>query len=167
MGERLTASDVKKIEEEIEYRRLVERKRILNDVKEARAQGDLSENFEYYAAKKEKNRNDGRIRYLEKMIKTAKIISTDSAEDEVGMNNTVAVYFEEDDEEEVYKLVTTVRGNSLKNLISNESPLGKALLGHKVGDRVEVAVNENYSYYVVIRKIENTVDDGSDKLRSF
>lgn len=79
----------------------------------------------------------------------------------------ISVYFEEDDEEEVYKLVTTVRGNSLKNLISNESPLGKALLGHKVGDRVEVAVNENYSYYVVIRKIENTVDDGSDKLRSF
>ena len=167
MGERLTASDVKKIEEEIEYRRLVERKRILNDVKEARAQGDLSENFEYHAAKKDKNQNESRIRYLERMIKTAKVISTDSAEDEVGMNNTVTVYFEEDDEEEVYKLVTTVRGNSLKNLISNESPLGKALLGHKVGDRVEVAVNENYSYYVVIRKIENTVDDGSDKLRSF
>ena len=123
--------------------------------------------FEYHAAKKDKNQNESRIRYLERMIKTAKVISTDSAEDEVGMNNTVTVYFEEDDEEEVYKLVTTVRGNSLKNLISNESPLGKALLGHKVGDRVEVAVNENYSYYVVIRKIENTVDDGSDKLRSF
>ena len=146
---------------------LVVRKEALEAVKEARAQGDLSENFEYHAAKKDKNQNESRIRYLERMIKTAKVISTDSAEDEVGMNNTVTVYFEEDDEEEVYKLVTTVRGNSLKNLISNESPLGKALLGHKVGDRVEVAVNENYSYYVVIRKIENTVDDGSDKLRSF
>ena len=121
----------------------------------------------YSSRKKDKNQNESRIRYLEKMIKTAKIISTDSAEDEVGMNNTVTVYFEEDDEEEVYKLVTTVRGNSLKNLISNESPLGKALLGHRVGDRVEVVVNENYSYYVVIRKIENTVDDGTDKLRSF
>ena len=84
MGERLTASDVKKIEEEIEYRRLVERKRILNDVKEARAQGDLSENFEYYAAKKEKNRNDGRIRYLEKMLKYATIVDDTSKDDEVG-----------------------------------------------------------------------------------
>ena len=97
-------------------------------VKEARAQGDLSENFEYHAAKKDKNQNESRIRYLERMIKTAKVISTDSAEDEVGMNNTVTVYFEEDDEEEVYKIVTTVRGNSLKNLISNESPLGLSLI---------------------------------------
>ena len=165
MYDELTEQDIKKMEEEIEYRKLVVRKEALEAVKEARAQGDLSENFEYHAAKKDKNQNESRIRYLERMIKTAKVISTDSAEDEV--NNTVTVYFEEDDEEEVYKLVTTVRGNSLKNLISNESPLGKALLGHKVGDRVEVAVNENYSYYVVIRKIENTVDDGSDKLRSF
>ena len=125
-------------------------------MKEARAQGDLSENFEYHAAKKDKNQNESRIRYLEKMIKTAKIISTDSAEDEVGMNNTVTVYFEEDDEEEVYKIVTTVRGNSLK-----------ALLGHRVGDRVEVRVNDDYSYFVTIRKIENTVDDGTDKLRKF
>ena len=163
MYDELTEQDIKKMEEEIEYRKLVVRKEALEAVKEARAQGDLSENFEYHAAKKDKNQNESRIRYLERMIKTAKVISTDSAEDEVGMNNTVTVYFEE----EVYKLVTTVRGNSLKNLISNESPLGKALLGHKVGDRVEVAVNENYSYYVVIRKIENTVDDGSDKLRSF
>lgn len=167
MREKLTKKDVEKIEQEIEHRKLVVRKEAIEAVKEARAQGDLSENFEYYAAKRHKNQNESRIRYLERMIKTAKVISTDSAEDEVGMNNTVTVYFEEDDEEEVYKLVTTVRGNSLKNLISNESPLGKALLGHKVGDRVEVAVNENYSYYVVIRKIENTVDDGSDKLRSF
>ena len=164
MYDELTEQDIKKMEEEIEYRKLVVRKEALEAVKEARAQGDLSENFEYHAAKKDKNQNESRIRYLERMIKTAKVISTDSAEDEVGMNNTVTVYFEEDDEEEV---VTTVRGNSLKSLISNESPLGKALLGHKVGDRVEVAVNENYSYYVVIRKIENTVDDGSDKLRSF
>ena len=167
MREQLTESDVKKIEEEIEHRKHVIRKEAIEAVKEARAQGDLSENFEYHAAKKDKNQNESRIRYLERMIKTAKVISTDSAEDEVGMNNTVTVYFEEDDEEEVYKIVTTVRGNSLKNLISNESPLGKALLGHKVGDRVEVAVNENYSYYVVIRKIENTVDDGSDKIRRF
>ena len=161
MYDELTEQDIKKMEEEIEYRKLVVRKEALEAVKEARAQGDLSENFEYHAAKKDKNQNESRIRYLEKMIKTAKIISTDSAEDEVGMNNTVTVYFEEDDEEEVYKIVTTVRGNSLKNLIS------KALLGHRVGDRVEVRVNDDYSYFVTIRKIENTVDDGTDKLRKF
>lgn len=167
MYDELTKQDIKKMEEEIEYRKLVVRKQALEAVKEARAHGDLSENFEYHAAKKDKNQNESRMRYLEKMIKTAKIISTDSAEDEVGMNNTVTIYFEEDEAEEAYKLVTTVRGNSLENRISNESPLGRALLGRKVGERVEVKVNENYSYYVVIRKIENTVDDGSDKLRSF
>jgi len=167
MFDELTAEDIKKMEEEIEYRKLVVRKKALEAVKEARAQGDLSENFEYYAAKKDKNQNESRIRYLEKMIKTAKIISTDSAEDEVGINNTVTIYFEEDDEEEVYRIVTTVRSNSQKNLISNESPLGKALLGHKVGDKVEVVVNENYSYVVEIRKIENTSDEEDDKIRSF
>ena len=156
MFDELTAEDIKKMEEEIEYRKLVVRKNALEAVKEARAQGDLSENFEYYAAKKDKNQNESRIRYLEKMIKTAKIISTESAEDEVGINNTVTVYFEEEDEEEVYRIVTTVRSNSRKNLISNESPLGKALLGHKVGDKVEVQVNEKYSYIVEIRKIENS-----------
>ena len=167
MREQLTESDVKKIEEEIQHRKHVIRKEAIEAVKEARAQGDLSENFEYHAAKKDKNQNESRIRYLEKMIRTAKIISTDSADDEVGMNNTVTVYFEDDDEEETYKIVTTIRGNSLKNLISNESPLGKALLGHKIGDHCEVKVNDNYSYFVEIRKIENTVDDGTDKLRSF
>ena len=101
------------------------------------------------------------------MIKTAVIISEESAEDEVGMNNTVDVYFEDDDETETYKIVTTVRGNSLKNLISKESPLGSAIFGHKVGDRCEVKVNDDYSYYVVIKRIENTVDDGSDALRKF
>ena len=140
MYDELTEQDIKKMEEEIEYRKLVVRKNALEAVKEARAHGDLSENFEYHAAKKDKNQNESRIRYLEKMIRTAKIISTDSADDEVGMNNTVTVYFEDDDEEETYKIVTTIRGNSLKNLISNESPLGKALLGHKIGDRFSYLV---------------------------
>lgn len=167
MYDELTEQDIRKMEEEIEHRKLVVRKQALEAVKEARAHGDLSENFEYHAAKKDKNQNESRIRYLEKMIKTAKIISTESAEDEVGMNNTVTVYFEDDDEEETYRIVTTVRGNSLQNRISNESPLGKALLGHKVGDRVEVIVNDHSSYFVEIRNIENTVDDGTDKLRSF
>ncbi len=101
------------------------------------------------------------------MIKTAVVVSDESAEDEVGMNNTVEVFFEEDGITEKYKLVTTVRGNSLEGLISTESPLGKALLGHKAGDRVFVEISAGNGYYVVIRAIENTVDDGSDKIRSF
>ena len=128
MYDQLTPSDIKKMQEEIEHRKLVVRKEALEDVKEARAQGDLSENFEYYAAKKYKNQNESRIRYLERMIKTARVISEDSAEDEVGINNTVTVEFTDDGTVETYKIVTTVRGNSLENLISNESPLGKALL---------------------------------------
>ena len=167
MNDELTLNDIKKMEEEIEHRKLVVRKQALEDVKVARAQGDLSENFEYKAAKKFKNENESRIRYLEKMIKTAVIISDDSKEDEVGMFNTVDVYFEDDDETETYKIVTTVRGNSLKNLISKESPLGAAIFGHKVGDRCLVKVTEDFSYYVVIKRIENTTDDGSDALRKF
>ena len=167
MYDQLTANDIKKMEAEIEHRKLVVRKEALEDVKVARAQGDLSENFEYYAAKKDKNKNESRIRYLERMIKTAEIVSDDSGEDEVGLNNTVEVYFEEDDEVEKFKLTTTVRGNSLEGRISIESPIGKAILGHKVGDRVFVKVNDDYGYYVEIRSIENTVDDGTDKLRSF
>ena len=167
MHNQLTRSDIRKMEEEIEHRKLVERKELLEAVKEARAHGDLSENFEYYAAKKYKNQNESRIRYLERMIKTARVISEDSAEDEVGINNTVTVEFTDDGTVETYKIVTTVRGNSLENLISNESPLGKALLRKKEGQTVHVQVNAAIGYDVKILKIENTVDDGSDKIRSF
>ena len=167
MYNELTRKDIEKIEEEIEYRKLVVRKEAIEAVKEARAHGDLSENFEYHAAKKDKNKNESRIRYLERMIKTARIISEESREDELGINNTVELYFEEDDLVETYKLVTTVRGNSLKGLISIESPLGKAIIGHKVGERIYIKVNDSYGYYVELRKIWNTKDDGSDKLRSF
>ena len=167
MYNQLTEEDIKKMEEEIEYRRLVVRKEALEAVKEARAHGDLSENFEYHAAKKDKNKNESRIRYLQRMIRTAQIVSDDSKEDEVGINKAVEVYFEDDDEEEVYTLVTTVRGNSLKGWISTESPIGKAILGHKVGDRVYVEINANAGYYVEIRAIENTEDDGSIGLRKF
>lgn len=166
MHNELTKSDIKKMEEEIEYRRLVVRKNAISAVKEAREQGDLSENFEYYAAKKDKNKNESRIRYLERMIKTAVVVSDESKEDEVGINNTVTVYIEEDDMEETFKLVTTMRGNSLKGLISIESPMGKAVLGHKTGDRVRVKVDESYSYDAVIRKIENTGEE-NEKIRSF
>lgn len=167
MYDKLTKSDIKKMEDEIEHRKLVMRKELIQDVKDARAQGDLSENFEYYAAKKEKNRNESRIRYLERMIKTAEVIDDSSEEDEVGLNNTVELHFEEDDETEKYKIVTTVRGNSLKNYISNVSPLGAAILGHKVGDKVHVKVNDNIGYNVVIKSIDKTTDDDDDEIRSY
>lgn len=167
MREQLTQSDVKRIEEEIEYRKLVVRKEAIEAVKEARAHGDLSENFEYHAAKKDKNQNESRIHYLERMLKTAIIISDESRENEVGINNTVTVYFEEDDETEQYRLVTSVRGSSLKGLISIESPMGKALLGHKAGDRVYVEVNASAGYYVVIKSIENTGESEEDSIRRY
>ena len=166
MYDELTPTDIKKMEEEIEYRKLVVRPKALEDIKETRAHGDLSENFEYHAAKKVKNQNESRIRYLERMIRTARVISEDSAADEVGINNTVTVEFVDDGSTEVYKIVTTVRGNSLEGLISNESPLGKALLKHKAGDIVHVQVNEQVGYDVKILKIENTEDDG-DQIRAF
>ena len=167
MYEKLTTNDIRRLEEEIEHRKLVVRKEAIEAVKEARAQGDLSENFEYYAAKRYKNQNESRIRYLEKMVKTAKIIEDDSSEDEVGLDNTVTVYFVEDDEEETYKLVTSVRGDSVSNLITIESPLGKALLKKKVGDKVNVKVNEKVNYDVIIKKIEKTKDEGKEGIREF
>lgn len=167
MYDELTPGDIKKMEEEIEYRKLVVRPKALEDVKEARAHGDLSENFEYHAAKKFKNQNESRIRYLERMIKTAKVISDESAEDEVGINNSVTVEFLDDASVETYKIVTTVRGNSLENLISNESPLGKALLGKKVGQTAHVQVNETVGYDVKITGLDKTADEGDDKIRSF
>lgn len=167
MRERLTKSDVEKIEAEIEYRKLTVRKEAIEAVKEARAQGDLSENFEYYAAKRDKNKNESRINYLERMLKTAEIVSDDSRSDEVGMNNVVEVYFEDEDETETYKLVTSIRGNSLDNKISIESPLGKAILGHKAGDRVQVKIGDTAGYYVEIKSIQKNVDDAQDQIKSF
>ncbi len=167
MYNQLTEEDIKKMEEEIEYRRLVVRKEALEEVKEARAHGDLSENFEYHAAKKDKNKNESRIRYLQRMIRTAQIVSDDSKEDEVGINKAVEVYFEDDDECETFKLVTTVRGNSIDNRISTESPIGKAILGHKAGDRVFVKVNENAGYYVVIKSIQKLEDGDDIEIRQF
>lgn len=167
MRDKLTQSDVKKIQEEIEHRKLVVRKEAIEAVKEARAHGDLSENFEYHAAKKDKNRNESRIRYLERMLKTAIIVDDTSKDDEVGINNTVELYMEEDDETETYRLVTSVRGSSINGLISIESPLGKAILGKKLNDRVYVKVNDNYGYYAVIKKIINTNNDEDDQIRSY
>ena len=163
----LTQKDIDAMKAEIEYRKVVVRKELLEDVKEARAHGDLSENFEYHAAKKEKNRNESRIRYLERMIKTAEVISDESKYDEIGLNMIVELYFEDEDDVETYKIVTTVRGNSLQGLVSTESPIGKALLGHKVGDKVWIPINANAGYYVVVKSIKIADPDEEDKLRSF
>ena len=167
MRDNLTKSDIEKMEAEIEHRKVVVRHELLQHVKTARAQGDLSENFEYYAAKKEKNKNESRIRYLERMIRTANVVDDSSADDEVGINNTVTVEFIEDKETETYRIVTTVRVDTFKNMISIDSPLGKALMGHKVGDVVNVKVNENVNYDVKIINIDNTTDDSQDEINKF
>jgi transcription elongation factor GreA len=155
------------MQEEIDYRFSVLRPKIMEDVKTAREFGDLSENFEYKAAKQEKNRNDSRVRYLEKMIKTAKVISGDSKSEEIGLFDKVEIYFEEEEESQTIQMVTTLRQNSLKGLISKESPLGMALMGHKVGDRVRIDVNPEYSYYIVVRAVEKGTDDGSLPISSY
>ncbi len=166
MYDRLTKKDIEKMEQEIEHRKLVGRKEALEDVKEARAHGDLSENFEYKAAKKFKNENESRIRYLEKMIKTAQIVEDEASSEEVGLNDRIRVYMEDEDCEEEYKIVTTIRSNALKNMISIESPLGKALLGHKKDDRVFVQVKEKVGYYVKILEIMKS-DDESEAINKF
>ena len=167
MVEELTKEDVRKIEEEILKRKLEIRPRLIEAVKEARAQGDLSENFEYYAAKREKNQNESRIRYLERILKFAKVISTESRSDEVGINDTISLYFLEDQEEEVYRLVTSIRGQSLDGKISNISPLGKAIMGRKQGEIVEVKPENGISYSVEIRKIEKTGEKEEEGIRKF
>ena len=167
MNNELTKKDIEDMEAEIEHRKVVVRKELLEHVKEARSHGDLSENFEYYAAKKEKNQNESRIRYLERMVRTANVVEDDSKDDEVGINKTVTVYVEEDGSEEEYKIVTTVREDSLNGLVSNESPMGRALLHLKVGDRVEITVSKDYSYFVIIKKIDNSTVSDSGTLRDF
>lgn len=167
MANEMTKKDIKKIEEEIEHRKLVVRKEALEAVKEARAQGDLSENFEYYAAKRDKNRNESRIRYLERLVKNAKIIEDDRKDDEIGLYSIVDLYLEEDDDVMQVKLVTSIRGDSMAGKISIDSPLGQAIKGHKLGDRVYIRVSDDYGYYAVIKNITQTEDDGSDDIRSF
>ena len=164
MAETLTKEDIKKIEAEIEERKLVLRPQLIEAVKEARAQGDLSENFEYYAAKREKNKNESRINYLERVLKFCHVYEDKTNDDEVGIGKEVELYFEDDDESEKFKIVTSIRGDSLKGRLSIESPIGKAIIGRKKGDRVKVAVG-NEGYFVKIMSIEINKED--DDIRSF
>ena len=167
MREKLTKKDIERIEAEIEQRKLELRPELIEAVKEARAQGDLSENYEYYAAKREKNRNESRIRYLDRVLRTAELIETDSKVGVVGLEKTITILFEEEGEVEVYKIVTPMRCNSIEGRISIESPIGKALLGHKVGDVVKVILETGVNFSMKILEINETIDDGSDKIRGY
>lgn len=167
MYDELTQVDIDKMKEELEYRLTKVRPAILEDVKFARSHGDLSENAEYHAAKRERGKNESRIRYLRNMIKTAVIIDSSSDNDKVGLFDTVTYYVEEDDCEEQVKIVTMLRRDPFQRIISKESPLGSALMGKKVGDRVCVSIDNDYSYYVVVRKIEKGEDDASLEIRKF
>ena len=155
------------MQEELNYRRITLRPQLLEEVKVARGFGDLSENFEYKAAKQEKNKNESRIRYLENMIKTARIIEDHSDSDTVGLYDKVTIWLEEDEEEETWQVVTTVRQDVSHGLISKESPMGSALMGKKVGERFYVQVNKDFGYYAVVRAIEKGHDDGTAELNRF
>lgn len=167
MHDKLTRGDLAQMQKELDYRRITLRPQLLEAVKEARAFGDLSENFEYKAAKKEKNSNESRIRYLERMIETAVVIDDASAVDEIGLYDRVTVYCADIDEEEVYRIVTTMREDTLNGLISRESPVGKALLGHRAGETVTVHAANGYTYEMEIRRVEKGTDDGSIPIAGF
>lgn len=167
MHDELTKIDIQKMEEELEYRRLTLRPDIIEEVKRTRAFGDLSENYEYKAAKQAQRQNDSRMRYLENMIKTATIIDDVAGEGEVGLFDKVTIYLPEDDEEQVIQVVTTVRCDPSLGYISKESPLGKAVLGKKVGDTGMVKVSDDYSYEFTIRNLEKGEDDGAAPLMQY
>ena len=167
MHNELTQKDLDLMRKELDHRRIVLRPQLLEAVKEARSFGDLSENFEYKAAKQEKNRNESRIRYLERMIRTAKVIQVDSKDGAVGLFDKVTIFNEMVKKEMTLQIVTTLRQDALKGLISKESPVGKALMGHRVGDRVQVEVSPELKYFVEIRAIEKGKDDDSLEISSY
>ena len=167
MYDELTAVDIKKMKEELDHRTRVLRPQLIEEVQTARAFGDLSENFEYKCAKQAKNRNDSRIRYLERMIRTAKVIKAEGTADAVGLFDRVTIYNEMAKREMEVRIVTTLRQDALKGLISKESPVGKALLGRRAGERVEVSVSPAVSYFVEIRKIEKGEDDETLDISSY
>ena len=167
MYDELTAVDIQKMQEEINYRVRELRPQLIEEVQTARAFGDLSENYEYKCAKQAKNRNDSRIRYLERMIRTAKVIEVKETADAVGLFDTVTVYNEMMKKEMIVRIVTTLRQNAPEGLISKESPVGRAVMGHRAGDRVLVEVSHDYSYYIVIRSVEKGEDDESIPIRGY
>ena len=167
MYDELTEVDIRKMQEEMDYRIRELRPQLIEEVQTARAFGDLSENYEYKCAKQAKNRNESRIRYLERMIRTAKVIKVQEQADAVGLFDTVTIYNEMLEKEMTVRIVTTLRQDALKGLISKESPVGQALMGHRVGDRVQVAVSPELKYTVEIRSIEKGTDDESLDISSY
>ncbi len=167
MHNELTRQDLNMMQEELDHRRTELRPKLLEAVKVARGFGDLSENFEYKAAKQEKNNNERRIRFLENMIRTAVVVDDRSDENSVGLYDRVTVFLEDEGETEVWQVVTTMRQDALHGRMSMESPMGKALLGKKVGERFFVQVNDQYGYYAQVKAIEKGQDDGSAPLNSF
>jgi transcription elongation factor GreA len=167
MHNELTRQDLEMMRQELDHRRVELRPQLLEAVKEARAFGDLSENFEYKAAKQEKNKNESRIRFLENMIRTAVVVDDNSGADSVGMYDKVTVFLEDEGETEEWQVVTTMRQDALHGRMSKESPMGKALLGKKIGERFYVQVNDKYGYYAVVKSIEKGQDDGSAPLNQF
>lgn len=167
MYDELTEVDIQKMQEEIDHRVRVLRPQLIEEVQTARAFGDLSENYEYKCAKQAKNRNESRIRYLERMIRTAKVIQVDSKDGAVGLFDKVTIFNEMVKKEMTLQIVTTLRQDALKGLISKESPVGKALMGHRVGDRVQVEVSPELKYFVEIRAIEKGKDDNSLEISSY
>lgn len=167
MYDELTRSDLKKMQEEIDYRVQVLRPKLIKDVQTARAFGDLSENFEYKCAKQDKNRNDARIRYLQRMIKTAKVIDDRSAEDTVGLHDSVEILMENTGKQRTIRMVTTLRQNALQGLISKESPVGQAVMGHRAGERVYVDMGGGKGYWLQILSVEKGKDDDSIPIGSF
>ena len=167
MYDELTQVDIDKMKAELEHRRLELRPKLIEDVQTARAFGDLSENYEYKVAKQEKNRNDARIRYLQRMIKTAKVIEDRSAADTAGLYDTVEIFMENLGKSRKIQLVTTLRQDALKGWISKESPVGRAVMGRKAGDRVYVDMGGGKGYYLQIRAIEKGTDNGDIPIGSF
>ena len=167
MHDELTRVDMKKMREELEYRETVLMPQILEDVKTARSFGDLSENFEYKAAKQEQRKNMSRIRYLKQMLSSAVVIDTASAADVAGLFDRVGLFLEDDEEDMTVRFVTTLRQNALEGPISKESPLGQAVLGHRAGERVYVRVSDDYGYWVQIRTIEKGQDDDTLEISRF
>ncbi len=167
MYDELTQVDIDKMKEEIRYRTKVLRPKLIEEVQRTREFGDLSENFEYKCAKQDKNRNDSRVRYLERMIKTAKVIQAEPVQEGIGLFDKVVLFSEMTGEEMALQIVTTLRQNVLKGLISKESPVGKAIMGHKPGDRVLVEVSPDVKYFVEIRSVEKGQDDASMDISAY
>ena len=167
MYDELTEVDIRKMQEEIDYRVRELRPQLIEEVQTARAFGDLSENYEYKCAKQAKNRNDSRIRYLERMIRTAKVIEVKETADTVSLFDTVTIYNEMMKKEMTVRIVTTLRQDALKGLISKESPVGKALMGHKVGERVQVEIDQTRKYFMEIKAIEKGFDDESLNISAY